>query len=190
MPDYNKANIYKLCCKDIKIKEIYVGSTTNFTRRKHCHKSNCNNEKHRAYNYNVYRFIREHGNWENWDMILVEEVVCETKLELCKIERYYLEKLGATLNKYIPARTEKEWRKEYNKDNKDKIKVYKKEWIKEYRENNREKSREYRKLITKCICGQNIKNNSKSGHYRSKKHRIRISEIKKPLHEELLKNKI
>ena len=186
MPDYNKANIYKLCCKDIKIKEIYVGSTCNFTRRKCQHKSLCNNEKNKAYNFNVYRFIREHGNWKNWDMILLEEVSCENKKQLHKIEREYIEKLGATLNKQIPSRTQKEYQKEWREKNRE----WREKYIKEYREYNREKFREYRKQIITCICGRDINFANKSRHYRTKKHRIRISEIKKPLHEELLKNKI
>ena len=179
MPDYNKANIYKLCCKDIKIKDIYVGSTCNFTRRKCQHKSDCNNEKNKSYNVNVYRFIRENGNWSNWDMVLVEEVSCENKKQLCKIEREYIEKLGATLNKNVPSRTKKEYQKEWRKNSK--------KYSKEYREDNREKFREYRKLRTTCICGTYINLSNKSEHYRTKKHRIRISEIKKPLHEELLR---
>ena len=32
--DYSKTIIYKIVCKDINIKDCYVGSTTNFTNRK------------------------------------------------------------------------------------------------------------------------------------------------------------
>ena len=193
MPNYNKANIYKLCCKDINIKDIYIGSTTNFTRRKCEHKKSCNNEKHKAYNFNVYRFIRENGNWSNWDMVLVEEVSCETKLELHKIEREYIEKLGATLNSSIPTRTQKEYRednkeydkeyyennkekkkeksKEYYEKNKEKIKEKKKEYSKEYYEKNKEKKKEYSKLRTICICGTDMNFSSKSRHLKNNKHK-------------------
>ena len=41
--DYSKTIIYKLCCKDINITDIYVGHTTNFIKRKNEHKSDCNN---------------------------------------------------------------------------------------------------------------------------------------------------
>ena len=34
MPDYSKCFIYKLCCRDASIEEIYIGSTCNLTRRK------------------------------------------------------------------------------------------------------------------------------------------------------------
>ena len=77
MPNYEKSSIYKLCCKNVDVKEIYIGSTTNFKRRKNAHKTSCNNEKGKKYNMNVYSFIRENGGWNNWSMILVEEVCCE-----------------------------------------------------------------------------------------------------------------
>ena len=35
--------IYKIVCKDVAVKEIYVGSTTNLKVRKCAHKSSCNN---------------------------------------------------------------------------------------------------------------------------------------------------
>ena len=56
--DYQKAKIYKLCCKDVDVIECYVGPTTNMTRRKYQHKNACNNESSKEYNRNVYRFIR------------------------------------------------------------------------------------------------------------------------------------
>ena len=39
--DYSNSIIYKLCCRDVNVKEIYVGSTTNFRARKNQHKSCC-----------------------------------------------------------------------------------------------------------------------------------------------------
>jgi hypothetical protein len=63
MVNYSKGNIYKLCCNDSIIKDIYVGSATNFSRRKSGHKSYCNNPNNIKYNYHVYKFIRENGGW-------------------------------------------------------------------------------------------------------------------------------
>ena len=42
--DYSKGFIYKFVCNDITIQNTYVGSSTDFTKRKSCHKSACNNE--------------------------------------------------------------------------------------------------------------------------------------------------
>ena len=119
-PNYSNSIIYKLCCKDTDITDIYVGSTTNFRGRKNNHKTNCQNEKRKNYNRKVYKFIREHGDFENWEMIMIEEFSCSTKLELHKKEREYFELLKPNLNTNVPNRTQKQ----YNIDNKDKKKQY------------------------------------------------------------------
>lgn len=134
MVNYNNALIYKLCCKDTNIKEVYIGSTTNFTRRKHNHKSSCINEKDKKYNNKKYEFIRNNGGWENWQMILIEKVSCNDKLELHKIERDYIEKFNSFLNCYSPIK-KKEYNKEYREKNREELLKKKKE----YREKNREK---------------------------------------------------
>ena len=57
--DYSKSVIYKICCRDKSITDVYIGSTTNFIKRKTLHKYNCTNEKSKGYNRYVYGFIRE-----------------------------------------------------------------------------------------------------------------------------------
>ena len=57
--DYSKTIIYKLCCNDINITDIYIGHTTNIIKRKYQHKNCCNNEKNKNYNYKVYQYIRD-----------------------------------------------------------------------------------------------------------------------------------
>lgn len=133
MVNYNNSIIYKIVCKDINVKEIYVGSTTNFNRRKQGHKFNYNNSKRNG--YKVYQYIINNQGWDNFDMILVEKYECNDKLELLKRERYWIETLGATLNKIIPTRSDKEYREQ----NKEKISKR----MKEYRNNNQEKIRDY-----------------------------------------------
>ena len=36
--NYNQSIIYKICCNDTDVEDIYVGSTTNYYRRKQEHK--------------------------------------------------------------------------------------------------------------------------------------------------------
>jgi hypothetical protein len=129
--NYCNCVIYKIVCRDILIVEKYVGSTTNFKARKNQHKGACRNEKSKCHNYKLYKFIRNSGGWENWDMVEVHRQSCTDSLELHKIERNYIELLGATLNYSIPCRTPEEWR-DCNKD-------YKVTYDKEYREKNKEK---------------------------------------------------
>jgi hypothetical protein len=119
--NYQKACIYEIVCKDVNITERYVGSTTNLIKRRYHHKNNCNNENSKAYSFYVYQFIRDNGSFENWDVVLIEQVIdCKDKENLHKRERYYIEEKKAELNKQKPLRTIKEW----CKDNKKKIKDY------------------------------------------------------------------
>ena len=41
--DYSNTIIYKICCKDESITDVYVGHTTNFIQRKYSHKISCSN---------------------------------------------------------------------------------------------------------------------------------------------------
>lgn len=135
--DYSKTIIYKICCNDVSITDIYVGHTTDIVRRRQEHKYNCNLESKKDHNQYKYQFIRENGGWDNWSLIPVEEYFCENVNQACIRERYWIEKLQASLNKAIPSRSHKE----YYEQNKDKINEYKKEWY----ENNKEKITEYKK---------------------------------------------
>ena len=152
--DYSNSFIYKLSCNDLKVTEIYVGSTTNFKNRKKQHKTNCNSEKREQYNYRVYQFIRSNGGWDNWDMVLVESYEAQNKLSLHARERYWLETLKATLNCQIPSRTHAEYyrdnkeeiigkQKEYQKSNRDKIAEHSKEYYVNNRELISERQKEY-----------------------------------------------
>ena len=107
-PNYAQSCIYKLCCKNPLVKEEYVGSTTSFRKRKNQHKTVCTNEKDKRFNCRVYKHIRANGGWENWDMVEVANVDAIDKRDLERIERTYIESLGAALNCSIPTRSAKE----------------------------------------------------------------------------------
>ena len=148
----NTGIIYIIKCKDPKIEQCYIGSTTNFNKRKVKHKSNCNNKNSRKYNYKVYKFIRENDNFDNFYFeILQDEIEFNHRKELEIIERFHIEDIGfnLTLNSIIPTRISKEYMKEYYKEyyllNKDKIKKQKKE----YREKNKQKRNEEHKFYNK-----------------------------------------
>jgi len=146
MSNYQNGLIYRICCRDINIKEQYVGSTIDFKDRKSKHKNTCNNPNEPNHNLKVYQFIRENGNWENWSMVLIQKYPCNDKLELRKRERYWIETLKSTLNCNIPTRTSKEWRE----DNIDDILKKRKENYNEIKDNEdfKQKGKEYR-LATK-----------------------------------------
>ena len=164
--DYSKSLIYKLCCKNPEIKEIYVGSTTNFIKRKYQHKSDCYNKNRNHYNHYKYQFIRNNGGFDNWDMVLIENYPCDNKRELEKKERYFMELLNATLNtkkSYLSEEEkieqQKECVKDYRENNKDKIKEHKK--------NNNEKNK---KKKYNCVCGSNLRLADKKRHLSTTKH--------------------
>ena len=158
--------IYKICSKNGEIKDCYVGSTENFKERRWNHKSHCNNSFDDAYNYKVYRFIRDNGGWDNWKFEILESGKCENKPERHKIERSWVEKLNATLNGVIPSRTLKEGKKEYYEKNKDKIK----ESSREYYEKNRDKKLEYWNQKVPCDeCGT-VMNRSSLTRHKKRKH--------------------
>ena len=76
--DYSKTHFYKIVCRDLSIKDCYVGPTTDFNTRKSNHKTTCNNERDQVhYNFYLYQFIRENGGFENFDMILINTEQCE-----------------------------------------------------------------------------------------------------------------
>ena len=115
--DYSKTVIYKIVCNDLNIKDIYVGHTTDFTKRKHSHKVNTLNESNKDAKMKVYQTIRANGGWENWSMIEIEKYPCCDSNEARTRERFWFEELQASLNMLFPIRS----RDEYYEVNRDKI---------------------------------------------------------------------
>ena len=147
--DYGKTIMYKIVCKELTIKDCYIGHTTNMTKRKAQHKFSCNNEKDKSYNLKIYKIIRQNGGWDNWTMILVEEFPCKDKYQACKRERELYEELGAFMNTYRPYRTQEEHKeeqkqcfKQYCEDHKEEIKEYKKKYGKQYYQDHKEQRKE------------------------------------------------
>jgi hypothetical protein len=173
--DYSETSIYKICCKDPSINDVYVGHTTNFTKRKCSHKTCCINTNDKNYHRYVYQFIRNNGGWDNWCMIELEVRNCNNKREAEAIEHWWIKKLKATLNSNNPhtfytenpALYKQLWyeenkehvlqkAKENYEENKEKKIEYQKSYAqenkeqialnqKEYREKNKEKLAEQKK---------------------------------------------
>ena len=155
--DYSKTVIYKIVCNDLNVKDVYVGHTTDFTKRKTTHKSHCLKEKDKKHNLKVYKTIRAHGGWDNWTMIEIEKYPCSDKNEACSRERYFYEILNANLNMICPT-----FNFEQHKDN---VKKYKKvhmeeivEYVKKWNVNN------------DCECGGTYTSKHKARHLKSIKH--------------------
>ena len=88
--DYSKTLIYKLIKNDDYANvNVYVGSTTDFTRRKTEHKNTCNNENRKGYTDKKYQFIRENGGWSEWNMVEIEKHNCNDGNEARAREEYW-----------------------------------------------------------------------------------------------------
>ena len=188
--DYSNTIIYKLCCKNPEVKDIYVGHTTNFVQRKNMHKSVCNNENDKRYNQHVYQFIRSNGNWDNWAMVEIEVVNCKNKREAEASEHYWIEQLVATLNSNNPYAmcTEKpqEYKKMWYEEKKDYILdkskkhyeehkeeklQYQKQYAEEHKEHIAEKQKEYREKNKEKLAEQKKIYREANKEYAAKAHK-------------------
>jgi len=154
MPNYQKGKVYKIVSRDPLIEDSYVGSTCNFTARRAMHKKTTTNRVHRLYHIPLYTFIRANGGWDNFDIILIEEYPCTSKLQLLARERHHFDLLKPSLNVNTPGRTTRE----YNSLPRRKEQARYKSKI--YYNNNKQKvlDREKRRRIhkIKCNCGSSV----------------------------------
>jgi hypothetical protein len=177
--DYKKTVMYKIVSKDLDCKFIYVGSTTDFTKRKNSHKSSCTNEKSHCYNLKVYQTIRENGSWDKFQMIEIEKFPCKDHNESLARERYWLEHFNANMNIVKPCRTTKE----YNKDNKEKISEQQRFYYTNNEDKIKEKHKKYYQQNKKKICESHT---CGCGGKYSIKHKIRHTKTAK--HQTWLQN--
>jgi hypothetical protein len=164
MKKYSNSIIYIICCKDEDITECYVGSTKNFEKRKSMHISVCDNIKDKGYNRPVYKYIRDHGGFDNWIFEKLQNYPCDNKKELLIRERYWFEKLDAKLNSCYPQRSKKEYREC------EIVSELRKEYLKKWYQNNKQKIAEKGKEKVKCECGSIICIKHLSRHKKTKKH--------------------
>jgi hypothetical protein len=101
--DYSNTIIYKICCNDANVTDIYVGHTTNFIKRKYQHKILCNNSN----KIKIYNIIRENGGWDNWTMIEIAKYNCKDSTEARIREQEHYELLKPTLNTIKPVTNNK-----------------------------------------------------------------------------------
>ena len=176
MVNYNEGKIYKI--ESTLGNMVYYGSTTKkrlcdrMTKHRGDYKRWLNGKRGST---TVFKLFDAYAI-ENCRIVLVENCPCESKDELTSKEAYYIRNFEC-INKNIPDRTIKEWRK----DNKDKIVERTKKWYednkdkileraKKYREDNKDKLSEQRKIKYTCICGSNLCKSDKTRHEQSKKH--------------------
>jgi len=130
---------------------IYIGHTTNFTKRKNQHKYDCYSLNGRG--YKVYKIIRENGGWELFNMIELYKFPCnnsrEAEFEEDKVMREY--KSCTSMNSQLAFTTPEEskqrrseQKKEYREKNKDKIKTNNQKYRLENLDKIKTKNQKYR----------------------------------------------
>ena len=159
---------------------VYVGSTCqSLSKRFSWHKSHMKNKK-----FQLYEAMMENGI-ENFYIELIELFPCSCRDELHKREGQYIRKFDSFKNGYngcIAGRSGKEW----ENDNKEKIK----ERMKNYRDDNKEQikkyNEEYRKVNKEkinekfdCDCGGKYTKSHKARHLKTQKHIKYIDEQQK-----------
>ena len=141
---------YIYCLHNENLPEYYVGHTKDLKERIRCHiKRSKNLNLNDAYS-KLYKYINNNGGINNFKMEVLYETYCDLE-EAIKLERYYTELLGTTLNTQVQGRTNEEYWQMYYKNNKDKILEADK------------------KKIT-CICGCTHRKRGRSKHWKTKYH--------------------
>tara|TARA_R110000803_G_scaffold60908_1_gene120476 strand:+ start:201 stop:620 length:420 start_codon:yes stop_codon:yes gene_type:complete len=92
--------VYRIECLDKNIKEFYIGSSDNLNRRSIDHKSRCHNSNCPEYKYNVYKFIRANGGWDNWQIIVEYETPNYSEEDRSIEEQINKDLLKPQLNSY------------------------------------------------------------------------------------------
>jgi hypothetical protein len=169
-------------------------------KRKSQHKYDCNKKNSKQYNKELYKFIRENGGWDKWDMVQIEAYPeCKTNHELRTHERKHFDIFRPSLNinrplttedevKEMKSRDDKKYRsnniekikqndRNYYLNNKDKIKEYYEEYktankdkIQDYMENYRKQNVDKIKKLCDCECGKQHLHCNVSRHIKTKYH--------------------
>jgi len=172
-----KGTIYKLCCRNPLVKELYVGSTKNLKTRESMHRSSCKNN----FKSNLYNFIREHGGYDNWEMVVLEDYNGSSRLDLLKRERHWLESFNSTLNIRIPSRTFSE----YQSVNKVQTSLYNRQYYLKNKDHLQEEKHKYylknklgddEKIYIECECKAVILAINIEVHEGTHKHKKYLSE--------------
>lgn len=111
MPNYQNGKIYKI--ESLQTDKIYIGSTT----QKLCQRLAKHREdfKRKSFYLTAYEILE----YEDANIVLIENCPCDSKEELHAREAFWIKEMkDVCVNKFIPCRTKKEWRK----DNAEKIK--------------------------------------------------------------------
>jgi len=140
--------LYKICIADY----TYIGSTRDWIQRQRNHKSDFFNANRPAYNYKLYKTIRENGGWDAIEKSPIEEYDCDGPIQAHIREEHWRREYNAQMNTRRAHRTREEFVQDiHNRNVSDKA-----------------KKRQAEKI--QCECGMTHTRSNKSTHLKSKKH--------------------
>ena len=129
---------------------LYIGSTMReLGERFKEHKRDINKYP----TFKLYRAMQEFHP-DNFYILLIEEMEVDVVKDLRKREGEYIKTIKPTLNKNIAGRS----MKQYQIDNKDKLRVYRKNYYRKYRKDNYNTLKQYRQEYYKNKKRKFIKN--------------------------------
>jgi len=160
-PEINDYTFYKIVNVNGDCEMCYVGSSCNMKHRRRTHKNSCNNPNAKEYNYKVYKTIREHGGWCEFQIVELGTAEQLTLTESLVIEETYRIELKAVMNT----------RKCYGAET---LEQYKKEYYKQYSIDNVDKLKEKHT----CDCGGKYTTTNKSKHIKTATHQNYLSKFK------------
>lgn len=172
---YNNGKIYKLVSNHTD--KIYIGSTC---KERLCQRLAKHKDKYKRWlkNEKDYTSSIELLKLGDVEIVLLESVNCNTKDELFKKEREYIEKYKDIIvnNRLKPIAT-KEEKDENKKKINEKFKEENKDYIKEYniKYQQENKKRLQEKIV--CDCGSNISRYHKSHHLKTLKHQTYLNSL-------------
>lgn len=90
--------IYEIKSMDKSITGTYIGSCWDMGKRIGTHASYCYNKNSHKYNYPVYKYIRENGDFHTFTMKVIDSGECEDETELHCAEQFYIDMAGGIQN--------------------------------------------------------------------------------------------
>jgi hypothetical protein len=113
------ACIYKIICKDRKIKDFYIGSTTSkLSSRKNMHKTCYKKNDNKLYN-----FMKNNGGFDNFEFVIIQEYPTNNLKKLRDIENEYQLIFKPSLNSQkVQIKNYSDYYKNYHKELKEKYK--------------------------------------------------------------------
>ena len=95
--NFTKSIIYHI--RDMESKEVvYVGSTTNFSKRKGKHKYRCNDKEGKEFTSPIYCHIRDNGGFNCFEVIPIKSLKLRNKTELLIAEQEEIDKHRTLVN--------------------------------------------------------------------------------------------